>query len=298
MKLTRIRLEQFRQFRQPLEIGDLDPGINLFTGPNESGKSTIVAAIRAAFFERHRSGSVDDFRPWGDSSASPTVELEFTFGGENYRLGKSFLGKKRCELQAGSRRLDGADAEDYLAQLLGFQHAAKGASKSEHWGIPGLLWIQQGGAQEVREAVGHATDHLRTALNESLGEVASSGGDEVMATVEAARNDLLTPATGSPRGQFAEALKREAALATLVGDADAGIAAYRQKVDSFGSLRREHAVDEAEQPWLRFRQEHKAASDKLEAIQRIEATHTAEKLRASQVEESIKLRRGQLEVFA
>jgi len=26
VKLTRIRIEQFRQFRQPLEIGDLDPG--------------------------------------------------------------------------------------------------------------------------------------------------------------------------------------------------------------------------------------------------------------------------------
>ena len=71
MKLTRIRIEQFRQFRQPLEIRDLADGINLFTGPHEAGKSTIVAAIRAAFLERHRSGSVDDLRPWGDGAAAP-----------------------------------------------------------------------------------------------------------------------------------------------------------------------------------------------------------------------------------
>ena len=82
MKITRIRLEQLKQFRKPVEITGLTDGINLFTGPNEAGKSTIVAAVRAAFFERHRSSSVDDLRPWGDASASPTVELEFTVAGQ------------------------------------------------------------------------------------------------------------------------------------------------------------------------------------------------------------------------
>ena len=71
MKLTRLRVEQLRQFRQPLEITGFEPGLNVFTGPNEAGKSTLVAAIRAAFFERHRSKSVDDLQPWGDSSAAP-----------------------------------------------------------------------------------------------------------------------------------------------------------------------------------------------------------------------------------
>ena len=49
MKVQSIRVEQLRQFRQPLEIRDFGPGINLFVGPNESGKSTLVRAIRAAF---------------------------------------------------------------------------------------------------------------------------------------------------------------------------------------------------------------------------------------------------------
>ena len=34
--------------------------------------------------------------------------------------------------------------EEHLAELLGFAFAGKGASKAEHWGIPGLLWIEQG----------------------------------------------------------------------------------------------------------------------------------------------------------
>ena len=174
MRITRLRVAELRRFRHGFELAGLQPGLNLFAGPNEAGKSTLVRAIRAAFFERHRSTSVDDLRPYGDSAAAPTVELDFEIDGTPHRLLKSFLQKKRCELQVGGRRLEGADAEDFLAGQLGFQFAGKGASKAEHWGIPGLLWIQQGGAQEVREAVGHATDHLRTALNESLGEVASS----------------------------------------------------------------------------------------------------------------------------
>ena len=75
MKLTRIRIEQFKQFRQPFEIANLESGLNLFTGANEAGKSTVVAAIRAAFFERHRSGSVDDLRPF---NAREFVDAVFT----------------------------------------------------------------------------------------------------------------------------------------------------------------------------------------------------------------------------
>jgi hypothetical protein len=49
---------------------------------------------------------------------------------DRYRLVKSFLNKKRCDLQAGAQRLTGTDAEDHLAELLGFAFAGKGASKA------------------------------------------------------------------------------------------------------------------------------------------------------------------------
>ncbi len=298
MKLTRIRVEQFRQFRQPIEITGLDPGLNLFTGANEAGKSTIVAAIRAAFFERHRSGSVDHLRPWGDASASPGVELDFTIAGHDYRLVKRFLGRKRCELQVGSRRMDAAEAEDHLADLLGFQHAGKGASKAEHWGIPGLLWIQQGGAQDIREPVGHATDHLRTALDATLGEVASSSGDEVLAKVESLRNELLTAATGKPRGPYQQALEQAAALEAAVQALDEDIAAYRDKVDRLATLRSDHAADEAEQPWTVIRRDEQAAARQLDAVSAIEVALQADRQRAEQLAVQIQLLRDRLEAFA
>lgn len=298
MRLSRIRVEQFKQFRSPVEIGELEPGLNLFTGPNEAGKSTLVAAIRAAFFERHRSGSVDDLRPWGDSAASPTVELEFVVAGANYRLTKSFLGKKRCELHVGSQRLEGAAAEDHLAELLGFQYASRGASAAEHWGIPGLLWMQQGGAQDIKEAVGHATEHLRTVLNASLGEVVSSSGDDVLSSVEAARNLLLTPATGIPRGELAEALKKQVQLSEKLQQLDADISSYRQKVDQLAALRREQEADALEQPWVHCRQLEYASSEKLKAVQDITSALAQDRRRLAMLEEQVALLRSQLETFS
>src|SRR5690606_19592587 len=139
MKLQRLRVEQFRQFRQGLELGDLQHGINLIHGPNESGKSTLVRAIRTAFFERYRSKSAEDLAPWGDSSAAPTVELAFEYKGQSWQLDKRFLKRHRCDLLIDRDEYSGEEAEEKLAELLGYQFPKKGASKAEHWGIPGLL---------------------------------------------------------------------------------------------------------------------------------------------------------------
>lgn len=294
MKLTRIRLEQFRRFRRPLELAGLQPGINLFTGPNEAGKSTIVAAIRAAFFERHRSGAVEDLRPWDEPSAAPTVELDFEIDGRPYRLKKSFLARKRCELLAGAQRYEGAQAEDHLAELLGFQYPGKGNSKAEHWGIPGLLWMQQGAGHEIREPVAHATDRLRAVLVDAVGEVTASGGDEILAAVQAERNELLTPATGQPRGAYAQALKRQSELSERAKALHEAIVRYREQVDELQALRAEHARDEREAPWQALRSQAAQAQARLDGIVRLEDELAQARARLTQIEENLAMLLGQL----
>ena len=86
MKLTRIALEEFRKFRQPLVLDGLQDGLNLFVGPNEAGKSTVAAAIRAAFLERYSTRTVSDLAPRGERDARPGVELAFSHGGHDYQL--------------------------------------------------------------------------------------------------------------------------------------------------------------------------------------------------------------------
>lgn len=286
LQITRLRVEQLRRFRQPLELRGFEPGLNILAAPNEAGKSTLVRAIRAAFFERHRSTVVDDLRPWGEgSSAAPQVELDFVLDGQPHQLVKSFLGKKRCTLRIGVRTMDGTEAEDHLAQSLGFAFASKGASKPEHWGIPGLLWVEQGTGQELD--VDPARDHLHDALQGQVGAaagaLAATGGDELLEQFRAQRNELLT-GTGKPRAAYLEAAE---AIATLQSQADAldtQIASYRQQVDQLAALRQQHRTDEVAQPWEALRQELAAARQHQQALQASQAQLQGDRARLLQLE--------------
>lgn len=269
MRLERLRIRQLQQFRDTLAVEGLTPGINLFVGPNESGKSTLVRAIRVAFFERHKSTSLGDLQPWGDSSAAPEVELDFVCQGRHWRLHKRFLNRKRCDLQVDGEHFHGEEAEERLAELLGYHFPGRGASKAEHWGIPGLLWVEQGSVQEIRGPVDHAGEHLQAALGRSLGELASSGGDEVLERVARDRAALLT-STGRPTGEYAAAIRdceeHQRRLAALVAQIDR----YRQQVDRLAVLIRERSETDDFRPWeaYRTRQEHaRARLDELRALE-------------------------------
>lgn len=276
MRLTRLRVAELRQFKAPFELADIEPGLNIFTGANEAGKSTLVRAIRAAFFERHRSTSVDDLRPYGDSAAAPLVELDFEIGGVSCRLTKSFLHRKRCELRLGSRRLEGAEAEDHLASLLGFAFADARESKPKHQGIPGLLWIEQGQAHALREVVDHAATHLRKALDESLGQLAATGGDELVDQVHRLRDELLT-APGKPRADYAKALEQAGAWSARVLELEQAVAQYQGQVDQLRPLCEEHRADTQAEPWVALSAQQANAQQALQAAEAL-----AEQLRRAQ----------------
>lgn len=299
MKLRRLRIESFKRFREPLTIEGFADGLNLFAAPNETGKSTVAEAICAAFFERHRSSSVEHLRPWGEVSATPTVEAEFDIGAKHYKVTKSFLGRKRCELVIdGQPALDGAAAEDHLASLLGFKFPGKGASAPEHMGIPGLLWIRQGTSHELADAVSHAADHLRQVLGESLGDLTSSSGDALLRAVEAERNELLTPATGHPKGENAAALLRKAELADELAALERDIVTYQSSVDRLATLRRDHQRDEQERPWASLRHQHQTAQVRLDAAQGLEARQQAEQATLRQWRAQTTSLRSELDAFA
>lgn len=279
LHLTRLRVEQFRQFRQPFELPDLQPGLNLFTGPNEAGKSTLVRAIRAAFFERHRSSTVDDLRPWNEPAAAPTVELEFVLDGAPARLVKTFLKNKRCSLQLGAQRLEGVEAEDRLADIFGFAFAGKGASKAEHWGIPGLLWIEQGTGQNLHGPAEHAREHLHDALQglihgreaeQGAASLAATDGDALLARFSRERDVLLT-GTGRPRGDLLAAKELSDAQTVRLAELDNQIQTYRQQVDQLATERAAQQQDVRDRPEDTLRhqlQQAEADRERLATIER------------------------------
>ncbi len=58
-----------------------------------------------------------------------------------YVLHKAFVRKSRCELRIGTQSYAEDEAEEKLAELLGFSRTERGASKLEHAGIPDLLCV-------------------------------------------------------------------------------------------------------------------------------------------------------------
>lgn len=58
MRLTRLRIEQFRLFDE-LEI-ELEPGLNLFTGENGAGKTSLLEAVHLLSYGRSFRGAVRD----------------------------------------------------------------------------------------------------------------------------------------------------------------------------------------------------------------------------------------------
>lgn len=268
MKLSRIALEEFRKFRQPMVLDGLQGGLNLFVGPNEAGKSTVAAAIRSAFLERYSTSKVADLAPHGESGARPSVELEFTHAGHSYVLKKQFLSRARCELliDGGAQRLDGEEAENALAALLGFELPGRGQSKPDLAGIPGLLWIQQGDGQNLQEAAGHAGAHLRDALTQLSGELASGDGDRLYERVAAERGALLDARNGRPKGAYKEV---EDALARAAAERDECARAMTQlnaDVDRLAELRRDHERAQVEEPWKDFEAKAAEARARLAAL--------------------------------
>ncbi|CAN7565116.1 ATP-binding protein [Variovorax sp. LjRoot178] len=224
--------------------------------------------------------------------------MDFTLDGQAHRLVKSFLGKKRCTLQIGARTLDSTDAEDHLAQMFGFAFAGKGASKPEHWGIPGLLWVEQGAGQDLD--VSHARDHLHAALQGQAGASASAlaatGGDELLELLRGQRGELLTP-TGKPRGVHAEAEEAMAALRDQLEKMDTQIATYRDQVDQLTILRQQHAADEAARPWEGLRQDLESAEQRQASLRTTQDQLQADQVRRDQLEETRALLLKELEAL-
>lgn len=296
MKLRRLQLENLRQFRQPFVLDDLQPGLNLIHGPNESGKSTLVRAIRAAFFERYRTSSVEDLRPWGDSAAAPTITLDFEANKQSWHLVKSFLQRKRCDLTVNNTSFSEDEAEEKLAELLGFQFSAKGGSKPEHWGVPGLLWVEQGSGQDIQQAVEHAGDHLKSALNALVGEVASSGGDELTEQVRARWSELFTP-TGKPRGDYQKLDRQREQYQKVINELQDRVQQYREQVDRLGKLIRDYERARQERPWEEAERQLEQARENYRQVEKLQQLQASERETLNHLQSQAQLLRQNREHF-
>lgn len=295
MKLQSIAIQEFKQFTGRLVIDDLRPGLNLFVGPNEAGKSTIAEAVRAVFLERYKASHLKDLLPWGKASGQPSVEVSFDLDGTPCRLSKQFVTRQRCELKIGQSVFGEDEAEDKLASLLGFSRAARGPLKAENAGVPGLLWVQQGGTQEMRDSTGHAAQYLRDALTQLSGGSESAGEDALIAAVQRELRQLLTARTQKSTGPLAEA---EQALARLIEERDELEQQRRQFEENIARLAaQQEAFDDTQRkrPWELHEQKALQAQLRADAAAELERSlqGLAQALKASEAELALPLQQEQ-----
>ena len=124
MKIRSLQLRDFRKFRGTFRVDGIADGLNVLVGPNEHGKSTLLAAINGVIFEKATSqnASVEGFRHFTDG-AVPVVDLAFDLDGVRWTIQKRFArqsGKAVLTNQDG-RHLESEAAEAELQHLLGFE---------------------------------------------------------------------------------------------------------------------------------------------------------------------------------
>ena len=155
MIILKVTVENWRTLRNPATL-EFCEGVNIVHGDNGRGKSTVMEALRMAFFDRYGTAAeeIRKIRPWGCELA-PKVQVEFRHDGKRYRLTKQFLSRKSCLIERLDepasnyvRFMEAESADKWLRSVMDAEAPAKGASKPENWGLAGLLWIPQGGAGE------------------------------------------------------------------------------------------------------------------------------------------------------
>ena len=187
MRIQRVAVKNFRKLRDPVEINGLQPGLNVIVGDNEEGKSTLLKAVQAAFFDKHSmtGQAVEAMLPFG-ARVQPNVEVEFEVGGAGYSLRKGFFQNKFAQLKGANGSWENAAAEDKLRKILEFTPRSHGSANDEHRGLSGPLWVEQGRAYEPLELNKDVKKALNEAIEQELDR--ANAGDDGLDLLSAVRS--------------------------------------------------------------------------------------------------------------
>jgi len=250
MHIRRLTIENFRKFRERIELAGFSDGLNLICEANEFGKSTLLEAMRAVLFERHssRNDRIRSFRPYGEEVA-PSVAIDFTLNGETWHLEKRFLQAPTAVLVGPGYRATNEEAEDKLQALLGFGRAGNRGADDDSRGTFGLLWVEQGQSFVMGPPGPIARRTLEGVLAAEIGAVTEGRQSEaIVRSIQASFSELMTP-TGRPARRLAEAqakleraeasanqaLRELAEYESCLEKLDTARNAYRQIVDALSN---------------------------------------------------------------
>jgi hypothetical protein len=186
MRLRKLSIASFAA------IGNVDvefgPGLNVLYGPNDLGKSTVVAAIRLGLLLPHNSTHCEQYVGW-TGSGDPSVEVTFESEAQRiWRVRKRF-GRSGSSLLQESR--NGQDFDDV-------EHGRKVDAKLREilrWGInePGGMGGGKGlPTSFLATVLLSPQDDVSAVLRDSLqGDPTGSGKERIAAALQAVAQDPL-----------------------------------------------------------------------------------------------------------
>ena len=154
MEIIQLHLKHFGKFTDYRL--DLHAGINIISGGNETGKSTLHAFIRAMLYglTRNRSRSLDEYQlrePW-ENPAYFSGSMKLLYEGKIYRIDRNF-GRRQEQVEVICET-DGTKAADPAAAISAF---TGGLSEAD---FDNTVFIRQAGS----EAGGQLGERLRDYL--------------------------------------------------------------------------------------------------------------------------------------
>jgi DNA repair exonuclease SbcCD ATPase subunit len=161
MRLRAVRLENWRCIGR-LELTDLQPGITVLYGPNGTGKSSLVTALRCCLFDfAHNTKDQEllQHKPWR-SETSPKVMVEWEQNSTPYRVRKTYSihrdGESVLEefsAREWRKKCEGArEVADKLREMFGAESSSSGLYQ--------LLWLEQGAVQLPKQLCGSLQQQL------------------------------------------------------------------------------------------------------------------------------------------
>ena len=280
MIFKKIRLKNWGGLYDSEISLDLNESLNVVSGPNESGKSTTLEAMKLALSTKgsSRKKAVKRCQPWG-TDLKPLVELEFHANGKDYKLKKTYL-KSTGNALFAEKLQDGSwttlaeddDAHDRFLKTLDLT-GAEGFYRS--------LWVPQGENLELE-----VNEGLQSRIEEAVGTATSEAGDAILDYVidnvgDADHKGWLTskrrnPSSGSPWNELSEQIGRlESELERL----NEKRREHYERLEEMGELQREkeeleektrqkqenlEELQEDKKEWDKYRKNKEAAEDARE----------------------------------
>ena len=231
MIIRSIEVRNFRKFAKPIVISKIDSGLTVVVGDNEEGKSTLLDALRTAFFVRYNiSGDVATSLLPYNSSVRPEIKLTFDLHGNNFTLSKSFCQHPSAELFGPDVNCSGPAVDDKLQEILRFKPPGRGGGDDRHRGVWGLFWVEQGRSFTELKPNDDSRSAIRATLESEVGDVlGGKRGSKILASI-ARQFERKFTGSGRPTQEYARTIRTAEALEAECADVKSSLSSYEEKV--------------------------------------------------------------------